>query len=41
MWDGAIVHLTEDGMWKLQVPNDHMVMHMHASSFEEDRHVFF
>ena len=34
MQDGAIVHLTEDGTQKLKVPDDHMVMHMHASTFQ-------
>ena len=29
MQDGAIVHLTEDGVQKLKVPDDHMVM-VHA-----------
>ena len=33
MQDGATAHLTEDGAQKLGVPDDHMVMRMHASSF--------
>ena len=33
MQDGAIVHLTEDGMQKLEVPDDHVVMCMHVSPF--------
>ena len=41
MQDGAIVHLTEDGARKLEVPDDHMVMCMHALSFEREGHVFF
>ena len=41
MQDGAIVHLTEDGTLKLEVPDDHVVMHVHASSFEREGRVFF
>ena len=33
MQDGAIVHLTEDGAQKLEVPDDHVVMRVHASTF--------
>ena len=40
MQEGAIVHLTEDGMPKLKVPDDHMVMSVHASSFEKEGYVF-
>ena len=41
MQDGAIVHLTEDGMQKLEVPDDHVVMHVHTSSFERGGCVFW
>ena len=34
MQDGAIVHLTEDGMQKHEVPDDHVVMHAHTSTFQ-------
>ena len=34
MQDGAIIHLTEDGMQKLEVPDDHVMMHVHASTFQ-------
>ena len=34
MQDGAIVHLTEDGMQKLEVPDDHMVPCTHTSTFQ-------
>ena len=34
MQDGAIVHLTKDGTQKHKVPDDHMMMHMHASAFQ-------
>ena len=33
MQDGAIVHLTEDGMQKHKVPDDHVTMHMHTLRF--------
>ena len=35
MQDGATVHLTEDGTRKIEVPDDHMVMHVHVSSFRK------
>ena len=41
MRDGAIVHLTEDSAQKLEVPDDHVVMHVHASSFEKEGHIFW
>ena len=41
MQDGAIVHLTEDGMQKPEVPDDHVVMHMHASTFQRRWTCFF
>ena len=41
MRDGAIVHLTEDGMQKLEVPDDHVVMHMHTSTFQRRWMCFF
>ena len=41
MWDGAIVHLTEDGMQKLKVPDDHVVMHMYASNISKEVDMFF
>ena len=34
MQDGAIVHLTEDGTQKLEVPDDHMMMCMHTPTFQ-------
>ena len=34
MQDGAIVHLTEDGMQKHKVPDDHMMPCTHTSTFQ-------
>ena len=34
MQDGAIVHLTEDGAWELKVLDDHVMMRVHASTFQ-------
>ena len=41
MQDGAIVHLTEDGMQKCEVLDDHMIMHAHTSNISKREDVFF
>ena len=33
MQDGAIVHLTENGMQKCKVPDDHVIMCVHTPTF--------
>ena len=40
MQDGAIVHLTEDGMQKHKVPDDHVMLHMHTPEFQRRRTFF-
>ena len=34
MQDGAIVHPTEDGMQNHEVPEDHLMMHTHDSTYQ-------
>ena len=42
MQDGAIVHLTEDGMQNdLKVPDDHMTVHVHTPGFWQNKTCFF
>ena len=41
MQDGAIVHLTEDGMQKCEVPDDHMIMRVHTPTFQREKICFF
>ena len=41
MRDGAIVHLTEDGTQKCEVPDDHVIMHVHTPTFQREKTCFF